>query len=375
MNSSKKLIYIANLRLPTEKAYGIQIAKMCEAFALEVELIAPYRKNKIKDNFFDYYFVKRNFKFRKIWAPDFYLPGKLDKVAVNIKGLVSALFLSFYVITQKVDVIYSRDEWPLYFLSFFRKNLVFEAHHFSKSRKLFYGRFKKIGIKVIVISNGLKKDFISFGFPEDKLLLAPDGVDLAEFNIDISKEEARVRMGLPLDRKMVVYTGHLFEWKGAGVLLEAARQCGDVLFVFVGGTEYNVEKFRQKAKDMDLKNVLILGHKPHKDIPFFLKAADILVLPNSAKEEISRSYTSPLKLFEYMVSGRPIISSNLPSIGEILNENNSLFVEPDNDQQLTEAIKKVINDPAISNQLTQKAFEDVKNYTWVNRALKILNFI
>ena len=64
MNSSKKLIYIANLRLPTEKAYGIQIAKMCEAFGalgLDVELVTPYRISKIKDNLFDYYSIKKNF--------------------------------------------------------------------------------------------------------------------------------------------------------------------------------------------------------------------------------------------------------------------------------------------------------------------------
>ena len=73
MNSSKKLIYIANLRLPTEKAYGIQIAKMCEAFAsqdTDIILVYPFRKNQIEYDIFSYYSLNRNFESSKISATD-----------------------------------------------------------------------------------------------------------------------------------------------------------------------------------------------------------------------------------------------------------------------------------------------------------------
>jgi len=387
----KKLLYIANLRLPTEKAYGIQIAKMCEAFAaqtnmeekMEVELVAPRRKNNIKEDFFDYYSVRKNLKFKRIWAPDFYLPGFLDKIAVFIKNTISALGLAFYAFRKKPDIIYSRDELPLYFLSFFKNNLIFEAHRFSKSRNSFYKRFINKNFKVVVITGKLKEDFIKIGFKPENILLAPDGVDLAEFDIDISKGDARIRVGLPSDKKIAMYAGHLFEWKGAGTLLHAAKlifnsqflvsENSKILFVFVGGTEHDIKEFRKKTER--LNNILILGHKPHKDIPFFLKAADVLILPNSAKEELPRYYTSPLKLFEYMASGRPIIASDLPSIREILNQKNSLLVEPDNIGHLAEAVTKIINDPAKSDQHARKALEDVKSYTWKNRVIKILNFI
>ena len=379
-----KLLYIANQRLPTEKAYGVQIAKMCEAFAserLDVKLAYPFRDNHIEDDLISYYSVKSSFKVKRIWAPDFYFPGRLDKIAVNIKEVISALLLCFYALTCEVDIIYSRDEWPLYFLSFFKKNLFFEAHKFSDARKLFYKRFKKVGIKTIVISGGLKDDFLKFGFTSDSLLLAPDGVDLEEFNIDISKKEARVRMDLPLDRKIVMYTGHLFEWKGADILLQAAKTYNlqpttyNPLFVFVGGMPADIENFRKKAEKLMLNNVLILGHKPHKEIPFFLKAADILVLPNSAKEEISRSYTSPLKLFEYMAVNRPIVASNLPSIQEVLDHDNSILVKSDSPEDLVNGIEIILNKPDASSVIAQKALEDVKNYTWQKRAESILKFI
>lgn len=376
-----KLIYIANLRLPTEKAYGIQIAKTCESLAglgTDLCLLSPYRISKIKDDFFEYYGVKKNFKFKRIWTPDFYLPGKLNEIAFHVKNFISAVILNIYVLFKNPDIVYSRDELPLYILSFFKRNVVFEAHRFSKAKRIFYKRFKRANIKVVVITNLLKDEFVKFGLDPKNILVAPDGVDLEEFDIDVSGEEARKKVGLPLDKQIVMYTGHLYEWKGASVLLEAARlskvngQLSNVLYVFVGGTEYDVANFKKKAEGLD--NVLILGHRPRKNIPIYLKAADILVLPNSAKEEISRSYTSPLKLFEYMASGRPIVASDLPSIREILNNDNSFLVIPDNAEKLTDGIELILTNPNLSSKYSSQAVRDVQNFTWTVRVNNILNF-
>ena len=372
-----KLLYLSNLRLPTEKAYGIQIAEMCLAFAsmgLDVLLAYPYRKNPNKD-FFSYYGIKRNFKIIIIPAVDFYLSGSLDKFSVAVKSFISALFLAFYGFFSDADFIYSRDEWPIYFLSFFKSNLIFEAHRFSLKRKSFYHRFKKKSVKMVVVSEAIKNDFVKIGFELASILVAHDGVDIDLFDIDITKEEARSKTNLPKDQKIIMYTGHLFEWKGADVLLEAARNFekkDSVLFVFVGGTEYDLKQFRKKAEG--LNNVLILGHKPHKEIPLFLKAADVLILPNSASDKIS-SYTSPLKLFEYMASGRPIVASGLPSIREVLNENNSILVKPDDPEALAEGIRSVLANTELAERIPIQALKDVQNYTWEKRAKKIIEFL
>ena len=381
-----KLIYIANLRLPTEKAYGIQIAKTCEAMAdlgCSVTLLCPFRISKVKDEFFNCYGIKRNFVFKKIFAPDFYLPGFLNKIAFGLKSLCSALVLVLYALVEGADIFYTRDDLVAYIFSFFKKNIIFEGHRFSNKRKVLYSRFKKINLKIIVISQGLKDDFINFGIQESNLLIARDGADLDLFNIEMTKEEARNKHGLPLDKKIVMYSGHLFEWKGANTLLETAKlisnfefrisNSDDILFVFVGGTYYDVQKFKQRAKD--LNNVLILSHKPYDQIPALLKAADVLVLPNSSKEEISNRYTSPLKLFEYMASGRPIVASSLPSITEILNYENAVLVKPDDAHSLMEGVRKLLDDSLFGVELAKKGFEDVQNYTWQNRAVLVLNFL
>ena len=133
------ILYIANLRLPTEKAYGLQIVKMCEAFAnldLHTTLLVPSRNNQIKKSIFEYYNVKGNFTFKKAWSPDFYWPGILDKVAVTIKSFISAIVLAVCALNDKADIFYSRDEGVIFTLSFFAKprKLVFEAHKFSGVR-------------------------------------------------------------------------------------------------------------------------------------------------------------------------------------------------------------------------------------------------
>lgn len=371
-----KILYLSNQRIPTEKAYGLQIAKMCEAFielGHEVILVAPTRRNPIKEDIFDYYNVRRNFKLKMIWAPDFYLPGRLDRLAFEVKVFFSGFVLAIHALFLNVDLIYSRDEWPLWFLSFCRKIIVFETHKFSKFKKFIYRRFKNN--KLVVVTQGLWHEFEKVGFKS--ILVASDGVDLEEFSLDIFQEEARKKVSLPLDKKIVMYTGHLYDWKGVSTLLETARLISnvdkDILFVFVGGTDEDVEKFRETAKG--LNNVLILGHKPHYQIPLYLKAADVLVLPNKGGDRVAESYTSPLKLFEYMASGRPIVASALPSLREILNADNSILVSPNNPVALAAGIQETLKDASRTDKITQAALRDVQQYSWQKRAENIVNFL
>lgn len=369
-----RLIYISNQRLPTEKAYGIQIAKMCEAFGdlASVGLIFPTRKSKIKQDIFEYYGIQQNFNIKELYSPDFYLPGRLDRFAFILKNFISAIVLIVSVLSAKGAIIYSRDELPLFLLSFFKKDMVFEAHGFSNRRAVFYRRFKKANIKIISISQRIKSEFLNIGFEDRNLLVAHDGVDLNKFCFDLSKEEARIKKGLSLDKKIVMYTGHLFSWKGVETLALVGKKRPDMDFIFIGGTDDDIYNFRNRF--LSATNLKVIGRKLHAEIPLYLKAADVLVLPNSAKDRISL-FTSPLKLFEYMASGRPIVASNLPSIREVLNENNSVLCNPDDPKSLESGIQKVLDNPGLAEEITAEALKDVQNYTWKKRSESIINFI
>ncbi|MFQ6049514.1 MAG: glycosyltransferase, partial [Candidatus Paceibacterales bacterium] len=132
------------------------------------------------------------------------------------------------------------------------------------------------------------------------------------------------------------------------------------------------QSFRHQTSNL---KVNIIGYRPHSEIPHWLKAADILVLPNTAKDQISKYYTSPVKMFEYMASERPIVASDLPSIRDILNEENAFFFEPDNPKDLALAIEKLLKDKALAESIATKAHQDVQYYTWSNRAKEVLDLI
>jgi len=371
-----RLVYITNSRIPTEKAHGWAISKMCEQFAdlgIDVLLVLPKRKNVIREDIFDYYEIKRNFKVKKIFNIDFIgcfqFCHKLFFLIQRISFLLSSLFIP----AQKDDFIYIRNIEHLLFWSLKNKNIFFEIHFLSKIDKLLLFLIKRAK-KIIVITRTLRESLIKYGLAAEKILVVPDGVDIEQFKVQSPKFKIREKLDLPQDKKIVLYTGHLYQWKGVYTLLEASQYLPeDVLIVFVGGTEYDLKSFKLQAPNT--KNILIVGHRPFKEIPYWLKAADVLVLPNSAKQEISKYWTSPIKMFEYMTSQRPIVASDLPSLREILDENNALLVEPDNPRAIASGIEQALKNSDFSAKIARQAFEDVQHYTWENRARKILEFI
>ncbi len=372
------LLYIANQRLPTEKAHGLQIAKMCEAFAdagISVELLVPTRQNGSPDKIFDYYGVQKNFSVTTISSPDFYWPNTLDRFSFFIKQWIAARRLVRVALSKKPDIVYSRDEFSVFLASFYadRPRILFEAHTFSSRRKLYYRRFQKAGVNIIAISKGIRDAFIAFGYNPENIFVAHDGVDIEQFNIDQSRTESRALLKLPLDKKIILYAGHLYPWKGAHVLADASQSLDDQhLVIFVGGTE---KDFTQYKKTSASSNSIFLGHQSHDRIPTYLRAADIVVLPNSGKEVISRLYTSPLKMFEYMASGTPIIASDLPSIREILTDRNAFFFTADDSKALGERIREVaLNEPE-GQRRARQALHDVQGYSWKNRASQILQYV
>ena len=379
--NNMKLIYITNARIPTEKAHGIQIMEACSVFAkegLEVELIVPRRFNWIKKDPFEYYGKERNFKIKKLPCLDLIILDKyIGHLGLWIESFTFLLFAFFYMIFQKADIIYTRDKFFLSF-SLIKNNIIFEAHTFPRKYYLYSFFFKRVR-GIVAITQNLGNFFtMRDKGNKGKIIVLPDGVDLAEFDIKKTQEKNsnRKKLGLPLEKNIVLYSGHLYAWKGVSVLLEVAKSFSDldyVQFVFIGGTEKDVEEFKQKARG--LSNVTIVGHKPHSEIPYWLSAADVLVLPNSGKEDISKLWTSPMKMFEYMASGRPIVASDLPSLREVLNENNSVLVEPDNPEKLDEAIKKILENPQLAEKISDQAFKEVQDYTWEKRAKKIFEFL
>jgi len=373
-----KIIYIANVRLPTEKAHGYQISKMCEEFSgqgAEVELWIPTRDNHIKEDVFSFYGVKPNFKIRLVKSYDFFINHKyLGKLSFWLQGLSFALKLLF-IRLDKDAIIYTRNPEISWIFNLRGHKTVAEVHNWPGKDFLYNFLIKRSG-KIVTITKGLSEIFFKKNWPENKIFVASDGVDLEKFDIKIEKVQARKKINLPLDKKIALYSGslYLYDWKGVDIFLAAAESLPEsYLVVLVGGEPGEVAKIKETYTG---NNILLAGFKRREEIPYYLKAADVLILPNKQGEKLSESYTSPLKLFEYMASGTPIIASDLPSLREILNEKNCIFFKPNDAADLAKKIEFLLtNNNEFARRTAEQAYSDVKNYTWEERARNIINFI
>lgn len=374
----KQIVYIHNMRFPTEKAHGYQIAKMCEALALAgvpVELLLPRRKNDIQQDAFVYYGIKPSFRITFVKFVDFLSWRWLyQKIGFVLNGF-EFMVLLFLKQIDKGDIIYTRSPELAWIFRLRGYKTFFECHQLPHGQTgLFSFLIKKLS-GIITITHGLKKDIIKkYGFNETRILVAPDGVDLKTFDIQLTRQEARQKLNLPLDKKIILYTGQLFAWKGVDILAEATSSLpNDYLVYLVGGTKDDTATF--KSKYQSIKNLICLPSVPRDEVAIWLKAADVLALPNSGRFQISERYTSPLKLFEYMASGTPILASDLPSLREILDENEAFFSKPDDPVSLAQTINKIVSEKDDAKRRADTTHGMVDRYTWHGRAKTITNFI
>lgn len=370
----KKIVYIGNSRIPTEKAHGLQITRMCEAFAqngTDVTLLIPRRKNYLQEDLFSYYGVHENKEssFNVVYLPIVDLIG-IKKIGFFL-NLVQFLFVAtFYVLFKKFDLIFTREEWIASHFCLLGKKVFWESHRGSWN---FFSRFaSKLAHKIIVISGGLHDFYLSKGVPKNKLCVFHDGVRLEDYMGSETKNELIEMLDLPKG-PLVVCNSSLYKWKGVYTLANVARNLKDIHFVFIGGKPADVEAFKEIYKDST--NIILLGYKKNAEIPNYLKAADLLALTNSGKTLISSSYTSPMKLFEYMASGVPIISSDLPSMRDVLTEETALFFEADNEEDLSQKIQSYFENKENYKKLGSAAQKEVLRYSWKQRAKDIIDLL
>jgi glycosyltransferase involved in cell wall biosynthesis len=398
-----RLIYLSNARLPTEKAHGYQIMKMCQAFAnlgLSVTLLHPHRLQVNEALYerdpFEYYGVDRLFETVQLSSWDWrFLMDKLgaSRIWFLVQSLSYAVNACRYTARWWRDpqvLLYSRDRLSQFFLllcrPFIRAKLVFEAHVFpGYSRTWLIPLFKHRLDLLVVVTQQLERLFAEAGVPEGKIIVAPDAVDLEQFQIPDARQECRRRLGLPLERPIVGYVGRFRTMgmeKGIPELIEAMkyllRACTPPpLLLCVGGPMESVPTYKALARQhgVPLDHLRFLDRVPNTEVPYWLRGCDVLTIPLPWSEHMAY-YTSPMKLFEYMAAGVPTVASNLPSLCEVLEQDrNAMLVSPGNPRSLAEGIQRVLDDQELAQRLSAQAFEDVQSYTWDKRARRILDSI
>jgi len=344
----------------------------------------PKRDNTIKEDIFKFYNIQENFKVKKIYSFDFLRFEKINKFFIYIQALLFAFAIFFHVLFNlekfgRDDIFYLRDEFSPWLLILLNKKVFLEIHAFTKRFRYYRIFFPKIS-GLILITKKAKEKFIDLGMVKEKILIAPDGVDLNIFDLDLSKDEARKKFNLPLDKKLLGYTGRFRTMgmdKGIYDILKALKILNDneIIFIAIGGLGADIDHYTKKAREAEIeKQIKLLPFRSQSQLAVYQKAFDILLMPFPPNEHYT-FYMSPLKMFEYMASGRPIVTSDLPSVREILNENNAIFVKPEDPEDLARGIKTALEDKELAQRVSQQAFEDVQFYTWTKRAERIVRFI
>jgi glycosyltransferase involved in cell wall biosynthesis len=220
------------------------------------------------------------------------------------------------------------------------------------------------------------------------VVVAPDGVDLERYAGLPAPQVARRELAhstagewgpaLRVGHFTAGYTGHLYAGRGVELLLAIAAQLPEMNFLIVGGEPQEVERVRQSVHKDHLENVWVTGFIPNADLPRYQAACDVLMMPYqrqvaaSSGGDISR-YLSPMKLFEYLACGRPILSSDLPVLREVLHSENAVLLPGEDVGAWVAALCRLEAEPGLSSRLSVRAQQDAQQYTWEARAGKILS--
>ena len=376
------ICYIASVRIPNEKASGLAIMRQCEAFAKignDVVLLRPYRSNHITEDPFVFYGIEKIFAIQTMSSFDFH--QSLDVLGFYIARLSQMVSSFFYILknTKSIDIVYARDPWMLFLptLLLRQKKIIWEAHQMQKGWVV---RCVARRVQLLVcISKGLQNYYAEFR-KDKRILVEPSGVNIEQFQNLPSVEDVRVRYGVPLDKKVIGYTGKyttMGEGKGVDELIEAfalVSQKYQHLYLLIVGledTEMEVVKMVcQKNGIADDKYTLL--PLIQKDFALYVHMADILVM-NYPNTEHYRNYMSPTKLFAYMASKKLIIASDLPSVREIVDESMVIFEGSDSSYDLVKAIIFAVS--INKHTFIQATFSKVKDFVWNVRAEKILKQI
>ena len=203
--------------------------------------------------------------------------------------------------------------------------------------------------------------------------LLPNGVDRRIFH-PVDSQRARSVLGLPKSRCLIVYAGVLDQRVGVDVLLQALsdliaqRKRSDVALVLVGsgsGARSIERSIMPRSRDLGIQDfVIMVGEVPFRDVPLYLNAADVLVIPNSRCT--FNEFCFPLKLSEYMACKKPIIVSNvgvLPQV--ILNNHRGCVYSWDDHEELADKIVSVLEDERFASEVAFNAFTyATSNLSW-----------
>ena len=376
------LTYLSNARLPSEKANAVQSLQQCEAFGhrMSVEFWHPRRSGTetSQDAVLRHYGIAQTFELRTLRCLD---PGPLRRVWPRAGFWMQTASFQAACVARLLrgsgaTVVYTRNALDLLAAPLLRRipgvRGVFLEDHDGFGRRapaLKAGLLR--ALDGLVVTTELHAEAARRrGVDPRRILVAANAVDLRRF-----ERVAAPSAGPPY---RVIYVGNVFRRKGVYTLVEALGRLPSVYALEVaGGSPEALPALETFIRTGNLGGrVRLHGVIAPTAVPALLADAHVAVLPNSAHDQVSSTFTSPLKMFEYMAAGVPIVASDVPAVRQVLRHDvTAWLVPPDDPAALAQGIAHVCTQPDVGTRLARAARADVERRTWDARAEKIIGFM
>lgn len=358
-----RLLYITRVKVPSKDAQSRQIACMSRAYhqALGDDFLLLCGGSDIGAPEVPHRVLSHSTRQgqRYFWAC-----VQAARVAITSRSLP--------VITRDIAVA-----WTLVVLG---GRVVFEAHDIPRGRMaeaLLRRCIRSQRFRMVTNCQALADHYRDrHGMPAERLLPLHNGCFVDEYDTLRQTDRAALRetLGLPTDKLVIVHTGSLY--KGGAELFEqvATWRPDFAEFVHIGGTPAECEAWTKRYQARGLGNIRFLPHRAPQEVRRYQRAADLLFFVSTRNSAIWWC-TSPLKVFEYMASGTPILGAALGSLGEVLDETNAFLFDPDHPESITHALDRFGADPAAAAARAAAAYAAAQGmHSWYRRARQILEF-
>lgn len=375
-----KIVYATNVRIPSERAHGRQIAHVCRALwnlKHDLEVVAPYRENVVEQDFWTYEHLSRDIKLTYVGKTDYIKkrwPGIVKLWAMNrmLRREMPAIIKD-----REPDVVYTRSPALLPALIKTGVPVVLELHSLPRFGRRAFVEDCNGCARVACLTSPMRDVLLTWGVKKERLMVEGDAVDLDRFENLPSQAKARSKWNLKTDRIVVGYVGRLTtlgQEKGVATVLEGLARDKRFFGFIVGGPEEDKKRYEKMAAKLGLTedDVLFTGEIQAADVPASLCACDILAMPFPDLPHY-RTHMSPLKMFEYMAADRPLVTSDLPTVRDVLSEKTAVFSEPGSTESFVKALAWIHDHPENAKERAAAAAALVRHHTWQERMARILD--
>lgn len=365
-----KLYYLTALKYPSSYANRAQVMKMAEAFV----------GNSVDITMF----VSRFLGTQEEVLAKYGIDQKLTIKVISEKHKKMRAFWHARALAQEVKsapentIFYIRDItlcfWLILFSKRFRKRFFFEAHSIHRFPKFIY-KICFFFAKGIITTNNYKRNILEkWNISKENIIVEPNAIDPKRFRVLTDTQTARKKLSLPLNKNIILYLGLFSPDRGSDTFMQVASESPAFLgeFYAVGGKPEQINTLKAQ---FDIPHLHIKELVPYEEAPLYYSAADVLVAPWSGRFEVSRVAASPLKIPEFMYSGKPLVISDLPMTREWVNESTAFLARPDDTQDFLEKIKYVLTNKEDACRRAREAKRKAQEHTWEKRAERITHFI